>query len=119
MAERFFGSRKGERTAHRQYTTRQEARTDVIESIEMFSNSVRLHSYLGYHRPHDYEALRHVASLSVRFSLTITIPTEDWHQTPLSVRLVLLTLLKRLEVLEARLTQNSSNSSRHRQSMRL
>ena len=40
------------------------------------------------------------------------IPTEDWHQTPVSVRLVMLTLLKRLEALEARLTQNSSNASR-------
>jgi transposase InsO family protein len=61
VAERFFGSLKGERTAHRQYTTRQEARTDVIEYIEMFYNSVRLHSYLGYHSPNDYEALRNVA----------------------------------------------------------
>jgi transposase len=40
------------------------------------------------------------------------IPVEDWQQTPLSVRLVVLTLLKRLEALEARLHQNSSNSSR-------
>ena len=40
------------------------------------------------------------------------IPTEDWHQTPVSVRLVMRSLLKRLEALEARLTQNSSNSSR-------
>jgi transposase len=42
----------------------------------------------------------------------LEIPTEDWHQTPVRVRLVLLTLLQRLETLEARLTQNSSNSSR-------
>jgi transposase len=40
------------------------------------------------------------------------IPTEDWHQTPVRVRLAVLTLLKRLETLEARLHQNSSNSSR-------
>lgn len=40
------------------------------------------------------------------------IPVEDWQQTPLSVRLVVLALLKRLEALEARLHQNSSNSSR-------
>ena len=37
---------------------------------------------------------------------------EDWHQTPVSVRLVVLTLLTRLDTLEARLNQNSSNSSR-------
>ena len=40
------------------------------------------------------------------------ISTEEWHQTPLSVRLVVLTLLKRLEALEARVQQDSSNSSR-------
>ena len=41
----------------------------------------------------------------------LDIPVEDWHQTPLSVRLVVLTLRKRLDTLEARLHQNSSNSS--------
>ena len=40
------------------------------------------------------------------------IPAEDWQQTPRSVQLGVLTLLKRLETLEARLKQNSSNSSR-------
>jgi transposase len=42
----------------------------------------------------------------------LEIPAEDWHQTPLSVRLVVRTLLQRLEALEARLHQDSSNSSR-------
>ena len=40
------------------------------------------------------------------------IPAEEWQQTPLSVRLVVLTLLKRLEALETRLRQDSSHSSR-------
>ena len=40
------------------------------------------------------------------------IPAADWQQTPLSVRLVVLSLLKRLEALEARLHQDSSHSSR-------
>lgn len=61
VAERFFGSRKGERTAHRAYATRQDARADVIEYIEMFYNSTRLHAYLGYHSPNDYEALYNLA----------------------------------------------------------
>jgi transposase InsO family protein len=61
VAERFFGSLKGERTAHRAYATRQDARADVIEYIEMFYNSTRLHSYLGYRSPNDYEALLKVA----------------------------------------------------------
>jgi hypothetical protein len=40
------------------------------------------------------------------------ILAEAWHQTPRSVRLVGLTLLKRLEALETRLKQDSSTSSR-------
>lgn len=42
----------------------------------------------------------------------LVIPIEEWHQSPWSVRLVVLTLLKRLTTLEARGHQNSSNSSR-------
>jgi transposase InsO family protein len=61
VAERFFGSVKGERTALRHYATRQEARDDVIDYIEMFYNSKRLHSYLGYVSPHDFERLAKVA----------------------------------------------------------
>jgi transposase InsO family protein len=61
VAERFFGSLKGERTALRHYATRQEARDDVVDYIEMFYNSTRLHSYLGYVSPNDYEALAKVA----------------------------------------------------------
>ena len=37
---------------------------------------------------------------------------EDWQQPPPSVRLVVRTLLKRLEALEARVPQHSANSSR-------
>ena len=36
VVERFFGSFKGERTALGHYATRQEARDDVIDDIEMF-----------------------------------------------------------------------------------
>jgi transposase InsO family protein len=57
VAERFFGSLKRERTGHGQYATRQEARDDVIDYIEMFSNSTRLHSYLGDGSPNTYEAV--------------------------------------------------------------
>jgi putative transposase len=57
VAERFFGSLKRERTGHGQYATRQEARDDVIDYIEMFYNSTRLHSYLGYVSPNAYEAM--------------------------------------------------------------
>ena len=61
VAERFFGSLKGERTAHGQYATRQDAQADVIDYIEMFYNSTRRHSYLGYRSPNEYEALQKVA----------------------------------------------------------
>jgi putative transposase len=35
VAERVFGRLKGERTTHRAYATRQEARVDVSEYLEM------------------------------------------------------------------------------------
>lgn len=57
VAERFFGSLKRERTSQRDYETRQEARDDVMEYIEMFYNSRRLHSYLGYMSPNEYEKI--------------------------------------------------------------
>jgi transposase InsO family protein len=56
VAERFFGSLKRERTAHCHDATRQEARDDVIDYVEMFYNSRRKHSYLGYMSPNAYEA---------------------------------------------------------------
>jgi putative transposase len=61
VAERFFGSLKGERTSLRHYATRQEARDDVIDYIEMFYNSRRKHSYLGYVSPNEFEKLAVVA----------------------------------------------------------
>ena len=57
VAERFFGSLKRERTDHRHYATRAEARADVVDYIEMFYNSWRKHSYPGYVSPNEYEAL--------------------------------------------------------------
>lgn len=56
VVERFFRSLKTERTNHCIYATRQAAKQDVIDYIEMFYNSQRLHSYLGYQNPNDYEA---------------------------------------------------------------
>lgn len=57
VVERFFRSLKTERTNHRIYVTREAARQDVISYIEMFYNSRRIHSYLGYLTPNDFEAL--------------------------------------------------------------
>jgi transposase InsO family protein len=61
VAERFFGSLKREYTDMRHYVTRQEARIDVVDYIEMFYNCKRLHAYLGYVSPLDYEVLASVA----------------------------------------------------------
>lgn len=55
VMERFFGSLKSERTAHQRYVTREEAKKDVIDYIEMFYNSQRLHSSLGYVTPLQFE----------------------------------------------------------------
>jgi putative transposase len=61
VAERCFGSLKRERTDLRQYVTRQEASADVVDYLEMFYHSKRLHSYLGYVSPNAYEVLAKVA----------------------------------------------------------
>lgn len=58
IIERFFGSLKSERTDHIIYHTREEAKTDVIDYIEMFYNSQRLHSSLGYVTPLQFEQMR-------------------------------------------------------------
>jgi putative transposase len=52
---------KRERTSKRYYVTRQEARDDIIDYIEMCSNSWRKHSYLGYVSPNAYEKIAQAA----------------------------------------------------------
>jgi transposase InsO family protein len=61
VAERSFGSLKRERIDLRHYMTRQDARVDVVDYLEMFSNSKRLHSYVGSVSPRDDEVLAKVA----------------------------------------------------------
>jgi putative transposase len=55
VIERFWGSLKSERTDHVIYVTRAQAKTDVVDYIEMFYNSRRLHSTLGYVTPVQFE----------------------------------------------------------------
>ena len=58
---RFFGSLKGECTSLGHYATRQEVQDDVVDNIEMFYNSTRLHSSRGYVSPNHFERLAKVA----------------------------------------------------------
>ncbi len=55
VAESFFGSLKQERVHWKNYETRYEAQQDVMNYITMWYNSNRLHSYLGYQNPNDFE----------------------------------------------------------------
>ena len=55
VAESFFASLKEEWICDRLYSTRQEARRDVFEYIEMFYNPARRHSTLGYLSPAQFE----------------------------------------------------------------
>lgn len=55
VMERFWGSLKSERTDHQRYLTREEAKADIIDYIEMFYNSRRLHSTLNYTTPVQFE----------------------------------------------------------------
>lgn len=55
VVESFFGSLKSERVHWKNYQSREEARRDVVQYITMFYNSHRLHSYLGYQSPNNFE----------------------------------------------------------------
>jgi putative transposase len=56
VAESFFATLKRERVFHRRYRTRNEARRDIFQYIEVFYNRVRLHSTLGNLSPAQFEA---------------------------------------------------------------
>lgn len=55
VVESFFGSLKCERVLWRSYQTREEARADIVDYIAMFYNTQRLHSYLNYQSPDQFE----------------------------------------------------------------
>ena len=58
VAESFFGSLKTERVFFANYKTREDAKRDIVDYIEMFYNSRRRHSYLGYVSPKEFEEQR-------------------------------------------------------------
>ena len=54
-AESFFHTLKTELTHHKRYQTREEAKQDIFEYIEVFYNRQRIHSTVGYKAPLTYE----------------------------------------------------------------
>ncbi|WP_404948502.1 IS3 family transposase [Shewanella sp. SG44-2] len=57
VAESFFGSLKQERVHWRNYQTRYAAQQDVMNYITMWYNSQRMHSYLDYQSPNEFERM--------------------------------------------------------------
>lgn len=55
VVESFFHLLKTEWIKDAVYATRDEARADVTAYIEMFYNSNRLHSFIGYKNPNEFE----------------------------------------------------------------
>ena len=55
VAESFFGSLKKERIKKRIYKTRELAREDIFDYIEVFYNRTRRHSHLGGVSPEAFE----------------------------------------------------------------
>lgn len=53
--ESFFASLKEELIHGADFATREQARAEIFEYIEMFYNRVRRHSALGYLSPDEYE----------------------------------------------------------------
>jgi transposase InsO family protein len=57
VAERFFRTLKSECRMNWRDMPASEVKHDILDYIEMFYNSERLHSYAGYLCPNDYERL--------------------------------------------------------------
>ncbi|MCU7829572.1 MAG: IS3 family transposase [Candidatus Thiodiazotropha sp. (ex Myrtea sp. 'scaly one' KF741663)] len=55
VVESFFGSLKQERVQWRSYQSRYEVQQDILDYMSIFYNSRRLHSYMDYVSPNDYE----------------------------------------------------------------
>lgn len=55
VAESFFHTLKVEQTHDQNYKTRQQAKQDIFEYIEVFYNRQRRHSYLDYLSPVEFE----------------------------------------------------------------
>jgi putative transposase len=61
VVESFFSNLKNELIHHRRFTSRQEARAEIFDYIELFYNRRRAHSSLRYLSPAEYENVNRVA----------------------------------------------------------
>jgi len=61
VAESFYHSLKVERVHRFRYQTRMEARLSVVDYIERFYNSDRIHSPIGYRSPVEFELMQAAA----------------------------------------------------------
>jgi putative transposase len=57
MAESFFSNLKNELVHHRDFATREQAKAEIFDYIELFYNRQRIHQSLGYQTPAQFEAL--------------------------------------------------------------
>jgi putative transposase len=60
VAGSFFGSLKTEPVFSSEYKTREAARRDITDYIEIFYNSRRRHSYLGNVSPKEFEEMQNL-----------------------------------------------------------
>ncbi len=61
VVESFFKTLKVELVYQKRYLTRDDAKADIFEYIEVFYNRQRRHSAVSYHSPVDFEEL-HMAA---------------------------------------------------------
>jgi transposase InsO family protein len=61
-AESFFHTLKTELIHHRRYETREQAKQEIFEYIEVFYNRQRKHSTLGYRTPVEFDQLHRKAA---------------------------------------------------------
>jgi len=57
-AETFFKTLRAELIRGKIYRSREEAREEIFKYVQVFYNRKRLHSYLGYLKPTEYEELK-------------------------------------------------------------
>jgi len=61
MMESFYRTLKTKLIYQKKYETRIEAQRDIFEYIEIFYNRERLHSFIGYYSPEEYEKMIRVS----------------------------------------------------------